>query len=366
MELSYLTHKRILVISPESYDHIPVSKHHYSNALANAGNEVYFLNPPSGQDKVTDHALIKGLHIVDYKTIRGLNRLPKFLRDYFTSALIRKIERLCGVSFDVVWTFDPFRFQNLLLFRSADKKIYHAVDVHLAPLELEMAKTSDVILAVSEKILKRYAALGKVTAKISHGLASHFLENALVKTASSGVKVGYIGNLDNWCIDQSTLLRIVEDHPAVSFYFIGPYKRDSFLGNKLSTFSNCTLLGKIPSANLPGYLFQYDLFLMCYNGDDVDVNSNHHKILEYLATGKPSVINFTDEYKDNDVVIMSRKNAELPQLFHDVVTRLEHYSTPEWEKKRIAFARSNSYRNHVGTIDKILANFRHAPASRPE
>jgi glycosyltransferase involved in cell wall biosynthesis len=363
MPLEYLTGKNILVVSPEPHDHIPVSKHHYSHALAKAGNNVFFLNPPSTQEKVSTHA-IPGLHIVDYKTVRGLNRMPSFLRDYFNVQLIRKIERLCNVQFDIIWTFDPFRFQNLDLFKSAKIRLYHAVDIHQAPLEKKLVETSDVILAVSDRILRLYENSGKVTAKISHGLADHFLEKTPQPLNTGSIRVGYIGNLDNWCIDKETLLKIVSENPAVEFYFIGPYAKDSQLGNQLASKSNCILVGKVPTIKLPDLLFQYNLFLMCYDGDNVAVNSNHHKILEYLATGKPSVINYTDDYRNrDDLVVMSDKNSELPGLFRKVVSNLSAYDNPALAEKRIAFAKENSYTNHLRRIDKILVNFRHAVAA---
>ncbi len=368
MEPRYLTRKRILIISPESYDHIPVSKHHYAAALAASGNWVFFLNPPSNDEKITTTD-VTNLWVVDYKTIRGLNKMPRVVRDFLNKRIIRRIEDRCANAagsyqsgFDVIWTFDPFRFQNLSLFRNAAVRLYHAVDIHVAPLEKELVSTSDVIVSVSEQIHKKYEGLGKVTARVGHGLASHFINVAREKTHSSGIKVGYVGNLDNWCIDRETLLKIVAAHPAIHFYFIGPYAKDAYLGNRLSAMSNCTLVGKVPSTALPGYLLQYDLFLMCYDGGNVEVNSNHHKILEYIATGMPAVINYTDDYKDSDLVVMSRNNAELPALFDEVVNNLQAYTSPPLQEKRIAFAQANSYHQHILTIDKILVKFQDASA----
>jgi len=369
MKPLYLTRKKILIISPEPYDHIPVSKHHYAMALAAQDNEVFFLNPPSDQERImtTD---VSHLKVVDYKTIRGLNKMPRLIRDFLNKRIIRRIESRCAratgahqAGFDVIWTFDPFRFQNLSLFRNAKIRLYHAVDIHIAPLENELVSTSDVIVSVSEQIHKKYEGLGKVTARIGHGLAAHFINTARERSASPVVKAGYIGNLDNWCIDPETLLAIVSGHPGVHFYFIGPYAKDSYLGNRLSVMKNCTLVGKVPSTALPGYLFQYDLFLMCYDGSNVEVNSNHHKILEYIATGMPAVINYTDDYKDSDLVVMSRQNSELPALFAEVVNNLQTYTSPAIRQKRVAFAQANAYHNHVLTIDKILVNFQNASAA---
>ncbi len=54
-------------------------------------------------------------------------------------------------------------------------------------------------------------------------------------------------------------------------------------------------------------------------GHEVAINSNSHKLLEYLATGRPVVINYTDEYKNNDLVVMAQDNEALPLLFSKVI-----------------------------------------------
>jgi glycosyltransferase involved in cell wall biosynthesis len=358
LQMKYLQNKNILIISPEPWNHIPVSKHHYARILAKSGNQVYFLNPPSTNNKITRDETYPGIFVVDYVTYKGLNKMPSFLRNILNKLLIAKIRRLCETTFEAVWSFDPFRFQNLHLF-DAEAKIYHTVDVHVSKLEMEVAKTSSLILAVSQKILDKFAHLTQPKRKINHGLGTHFLtltESNSTYNNSARPKIGYVGNLDNWCIDNDTLLTIVRQHPEAEFNFIGPYREQSPLAEELSRIGNCRLIGRVPSEELPLLLKQYDLFLMCYRGDEADINSNHHKILEYLATGKPLVINFTDEYKDvKDIVVMSQYNHELPALFSDVLGDLNHYSRPELADKRKQFARSNSYLQHVATIDSILS-----------
>ncbi|MEQ8362613.1 MAG: glycosyltransferase [Cyclobacteriaceae bacterium] len=358
MKLQFLVRKRILVISPEPWDHIPVSKHHYSMELANLGNEIYFLNPPSHQNNIAAAPDNKNIKIINYNGISGLNQIPAKLRFFLNRMLLRRIFKLSSGEFDVVWTFDPFRFQDLNLFKTS-AKIYHAVDIHISPLEEQLANSCHVILSVSDMILERFNHLNKPRVKINHGLASHFLSEIrteYITIQSKRRQVGYVGNLDNWCLDKITLLTIVNSHPEVDFNFIGPFKSDSELGSNLKKSTNARLIGKVASSALPEYLNKCDIFLMCYDGSNQKVNSNHHKIIEYLATGKPVVMNFTDEYKDKrDLVIMSDDNRELPLLFNQVIHRLEDFNGIEVRAKRIAFAESNSYFNHVIHIDDILA-----------
>ena len=92
----FFSDKRILIISPEPWDHIPVSKHHYARKLAKLGNRVYFLNPPGQQNSLREDG---GVVVVDYKTIRGVNRMTSFFRTLCTKILINKIEKQCGGEF---------------------------------------------------------------------------------------------------------------------------------------------------------------------------------------------------------------------------------------------------------------------------
>ncbi|MCB0489353.1 MAG: hypothetical protein R2820_08850 [Cyclobacteriaceae bacterium] len=364
MKLKVLQAKRILIISPEPWNHIPVSKHHYSLELASLGNLIFFLNPPSNENSISSPSDHENLRIINYRGFPGLNRLPTSLSSPLNQVLIRKILKMCGGGFDIVWTFDPFRFQNLNLFGPAIK-IYHAVDIHKSPLERMTAISCHVILSVSDLILERFEFAGKPKFKVNHGLASHFLSG--IKPNIRGrlplrLTAGYIGNLDNWCVDKSTLLDIVESHPGVDFYFIGPYKPDSPIVSSLKKFNNCQLIGKVPSSALPDHLNRCDFFLMCYDGSNRAVNSNHHKIIEFLATGKPVVMNYTNEYSDKqDLVVMSNSNSELPVLFAQVVERIQDFNTDELIQKRMTFARSNSYRNHVIYIDNILDKIVNVP-----
>ncbi len=356
--MKFLSQKKILIISPESWSHIPVSKHHYTKVLAQNGNQVFFLNPPSSKNEVVADPVHPSVWVVDYVAIPGVNRLASFLRDLINQYQINKLKKQCNTSFDVVWSFDAFRFQNLNLF-GAKVSLYHAVDVHISSLEMELASTANIILSVSQKILDRYLFTNKHMKKINHGLGAHFFQTLpTIELPPFPLHVGYVGNLDNWCIDIPTLLEIVDTHPSTHFTFIGPYKDDSILANALQTKAHCTLVGQVPTEKLPVLFQQFHFFVMCYKGDEVDVNSNHHKILEYLTTGKPVVMNYTDEYNDKrDIVIMSDRNQQLPLLFQNVCTNFNMYTTTNLIEKRKAFAFSNSYRQHVVTIDQLMVHY---------
>lgn len=348
--MSFFEGKSILIISTESWDHIPVSKHHYSIELAALGAKVYFLNLPSNQFSV--EKVRENLFLVQCKTIRGINKLPAAIRNFFNRQFIRNIEQVCQTSFDIVWTFDPYRFQNLSLFK-AKASLYHVVDVHQAPLERELANTADIIISVADLILERFRFAKAKRVKINHGLRSYFLEQQL-PVVSTIETIGYVGNLDGHSIDHTTLLKIVEENADKTFHFIGPYKTDSPLALRLKQFKHCRLFGKQPTEDLPRLFSAIDMFIMVYDGSMKAANS--HKILEFLSTGKPVIINFTDEYKNHrDIVIMADSNCELPELVKQVMSNPTPHFSVEAVQRRVEFARLNSYRSHIKKIAQLIS-----------
>ena len=72
----------ILLISPNYWGTMFVSKHWYAIELAKRGNNVYFLEPPRNKQPFQIELLkeYSSLYIVRYATFqRGIKFLPKFL-----------------------------------------------------------------------------------------------------------------------------------------------------------------------------------------------------------------------------------------------------------------------------------------------
>ena len=162
--------KVILIISPERWGKVYVSKHHYALALAKRGNTVFFLNPPDllKSLKIDITIIDNNLKTIDYKPFfRGSNRLPIVFRKIFHKVLANKIINSIDLSIDIVWSFDPSSFQYLNAF-GAQLNIFHPVDVHRPRFERAIAKHVDLILSTSDRILDRYKKVNKPKFKINH------------------------------------------------------------------------------------------------------------------------------------------------------------------------------------------------------
>ena len=365
-----LRDKVILIVSPESWGDNYVSKHHYALELAKRKNKVFFLNPPQARVGYDCEEISDGLITINYKSrLRGLNRLPFSFRKVIQSYHAKKLIEIINLNIDILWCFEPYRFQYLSVFGSP-LTIYHPVDIHKSKVENDITKDAHVILGSSDRILSRFSDVDKPKLKVNHGLGDHFLNPKKLSKSfivnSEKLNVGLIGNLHYSFLDCETLTDIIQNNYELDFYFIGPIgtsnlssslRNEEFV-NFLNSVSNAFLLGSKPSEDLPSYLGEFDMFLICYTGDkNVDEMANPHKIIEYLSTGKPIVSHYIDEYREhNDIICMANDNKALPGLFSLVSKNLRNYNSSELIDKRKNIAKDNTYSLQIDRIEKFLFN----------
>jgi len=357
-----LKDKKILIISPESWGINYVSKHHYASELSNK-NSVFFLNPPSNSFSVKQ--INNNLNVIDYKEfIRGTNRIPAFIRHKLNILTIRELQSVCKIkSFDVIWSFDPFRFQNLFLFDSPIR-IYHPVDVHQTKREREIAESASVIFTTSDIIKKRLRVFNSRIFNIGHGLSKEFISKSNIDVSRNGpIKVCMMGNLQRK-IDYPLLFFLIEQNPDIEFHFIGPYsssnlsKKMEFSNEiyRLKSFDNCFLHGSIHQPKLPVLLNKMDVFLILYRDDENQATkANPHKLLEYLSTGKVVLSNYIEEYGNKEeLLVMTKDRKEIPELFTKIISNQQDYNNTENADIRSKYAFSNSYESKISMIESLL------------
>ena len=150
----------------------------------------------------------------------------------------------------------------------------------------------------------------------------------------------------------------------IDFYFIGPRGRSNIYTNNIDTdlyktlkkLNNFIFLGSKDSLDLPKYINQFDLFLICYDSDKyTNEVANPHKLLEYLSTGKTIVSHYIDEYNGmKDLVQMANSNSELPELFSKIVNNIQFYNSHQLNNIRIKYAKTHTYSNNLKIIDSHI------------
>lgn len=348
-----LQNKNILLISPEPWTHLFVSKHHYAIHLGKRRNSVFFLNPPSENKSVekTEYNNVFSVHYNGF--VKGLRFYPSFLQKYFIRKKFNELQKQCGVKFDCVWSFDNSVFFDFSFLPKHVLCISHIVD-HSQDFQLERAAaTARFCMGVSQLIVNKLSRFNKCTFLMPHGITVSLTDPQPQKlTGRNLIKAVYAGNLDSKLIDRDLLFLLIDKFPQVDFVFFGTG------GSAWPKRENVFLAGKVPAEKLEEHLVSADVLLMIYNSEKFPEQlTNSHKILEYLHAGKVIVSSYISDYASHEELLcMAKANEELPKLFSQVISSLPSYNDPQKVNQRRQFARQNTYTKRLLEIENIIQN----------
>ncbi len=392
--MDLLSGRTILVISPQSWGKMFLSKHHYALELARRGNTVYFLNPPdnsrwtlgSSGKRITvrPSGIHPGLWLIDQQLF-----FPYLLKFHFRAAFDWLMRRqLQGILSaiptqpDLLWSFDLGNFFPLPWFGKQLLKVFHPVDEPADGIAIKAGTGADILFSVTREILEKYAGFRIPSFFVNHGLAEEFL-TAVERSPESDagrslpVRAGLSGNLVRPDLDRPTLMRLITANPGTEFHFYGSYTAaQSNIGGSaeatgfirdLQSQPNVRLLGVLSTTELATALNTMDILLICYDLRlDQSRGTNYHKVLEYLSTGKVIVANNITTYQERpDLVCMiagRENNDTLPSLFGEVLNNLDHWNRTELAVKRKNFALENTYRRQLDRINELM--IRNIPTDR--
>jgi hypothetical protein len=375
-----LRDKTILLISPQSWGTMFVSKHHYAIELAKKGNRVYYLNPPeTDRDKHQKNieivfSGIENLWFINHKLWFPFNlkfhviSLFHFLMRFHIHGILKRIP----YQVEFIWSFDLSNYYPFIFFGKKPFKIFHPVDEPLNKTAINSARGSDIIFSITREILQKYEGFSAPKYFINHGVSDQFLLPVKqTKKVHTPIHIGVSGNLLRDDLDRNTMLEIIRSNSGIVFDFFGSYTQSqSNIGgieddevilfiSFLQSLPNVILHGALKYQKLAEAIHQMDGFLICYDiKKDQSRGTNYHKIMEYLSTGKVIISNNVTTYKDEpDLIQMTESrenNTELPELFKQVIENIQDFNLPSLQQKRVDFAIANTYQNQIGRIEKIL------------
>lgn len=359
--------KRILIVSPEAWGSMRISKHHYATTLAQAGAKVFFMGPRGApcSDGVAPTEL-EGLTLVpDTWHVRGQRFLPRRLRAWLDAMHLASVARMCGGGFDVLWNFDAFRFRSLRTRAHARFRLLHLMDLPRAQDAFEPASNADLVIAVSQSMLDALGEHARTRLHVPHGTVPRGPGTARVERTGQGPHLGYAGNLAIPFLDLEGILRIASEHPQVTIHLFGPWSK-AFGGRgqlapatleRLRGRSNIRLHGQVPSSELPDHLSAMDLLLVAYDSARFpNETRNSHKVLEYLMTGKAILASHMADLTQLDqLLVMAPPGTSIADLAGRVLRELPELNAPELMARRRAYAASMTYDAH---LDRIAAAMR--------
>ncbi len=369
-----MKNKTILLISPEAWGTNFVSKHHYANYLAKH-NTVYFLNPvnksivnPFGKVNVKLNQIKDNLFQVNYQNLLSrLNTFPKIIQQFIFKKQAQQLQKALGIKqFDIVWSFDPYRFWNQKVWL-ANKTIYHTVDFHpKARFEKEICQSSEFVFGVTPLVIKSITQYKNPIYKVGHGadIDNFAIDKSIKIPGKNKIKACYTGNFHKH-IDYDLLINIANKNTDVDFVMIGPLKNNNLSSGKqidnkkyaeLNQLPNVYLIGNVPSNKLMSYLSQCHINLVMFKKEYETIHCSPHKLMAYFYSGNVTISNYIDEHKntDSDIIMMIDNVKNITTFISDVKSSLNHYNSIELQQKRKQFAIQNSYDKKIEEISKIL------------
>jgi hypothetical protein len=365
--------KKAIVVSPQSWGKMFISKHHYAVELAKLGYTVYFINPPKekkigGMPNVKiETTAFKKLHVIHHTVFFSsffkfhLPFLHHFLIYIQRWLILKKIGNP-----DLVISFDltnNFPFKGLKC-----KKIFFAADEPRSYQYFISAKNADLIVSVSQHILDLYKPYYPKTKMllINHGLSDEFLNipEDLPKKYD-GINIGLSGNFLFNDIDYSMLIQIIEFNQNIKFHFYGNHETESNIGTdssqknieslyQIKSNQNCIFHGVLSKRELALELNQMDGFLICYDPQKGQSSgSNSHKILEFLSTGKVIFSSHFSFYAGTNLFEMNESrlnNIQLNNIINDKIKYLEVLNSEHNIEKRQSYALKNRYKSNLLTL----------------
>lgn len=351
--------KNILLISPEPWNHIFVSKHHYATHLGKRGNKVFFLNPPSKLNQVEKTNFENVFSVCYTGFIKGVRFLPSLLQKYLIKKKYIQLQNLCKVNFDIVWSFDNSVFFNFFALPSNVYCISHIVDLN-QDFEFEKAATSaNICLSTTNYIRDKHLTYNSKSFKVNHGYyQSNESDKPFEVKNSRFINCGYAGNLDIKYIDWGLIEELVLNFPEVNFNFAGPWDNKNAFPHVLNK-PNFFFHGMLDAQQLYPFYNQMDILIIAYKSEEyLEQLANPHKMLEYLGAGKVIIATWTEEYSDfndSNIIIMARNKNEFISKFRQVIQELDFWNNDLIKTKRKQFASNFSYENQINRIEEIIS-----------
>ena len=238
----------------------------------------------------------------------------------------------------------------------------------LRRMDRDMIQRSDAIVAVSEHLQSMIANEGRSSSLLTHGVdvsfwssvgdaASVVSESGNFQDSSKGPlshfpgsRIVFWGVIDRR-MDSASIQQLSKDlQDKGSIILIGPQQNPDPV---ILSLPNVFTMPAQPLSALPAIAQQADVLIMPYADLPVTRAMQPLKLKEYLATGKPVVVNrlpSTDEWSDCLDV------AETPGQFSRLVRERITMGVPAWQNAARRRLNQESWRRKARQLERVLRN----------
>ncbi|GEA10944.1 glycosyltransferase [Alteromonas sp. KUL49] len=182
---------------------------------------------------------------------------------------------------------DPTPQDTLVYYCCDDFHALDGVDQRMtAKWEPELIARADVILASSEKLLKKMPT--EKSHLLEHGVDYSLFANRVTPHPILNTQrpiIGFYGSISSW-VDTDLLYRLATEHPEYDIMLVGKVKTDV---TSLVSLPNVVFVDAVNHAELPQFSQHWDVLVMPFKDNEQIRACNPLKLREYLAAGRPVV-----------------------------------------------------------------------------
>ncbi|MES2935536.1 MAG: glycosyltransferase [Pseudomonadota bacterium] len=215
--------------------------------------------------------------------------------------------------------------------------------------EKQLVAEADLVTVTASLLHDKWAQYSRNCMLVRNGVdfdffSSHCVPNELLPAINRPI-IGFYGALAEW-VDFELLAALARMRPEWNFVLIGDVFVEDLAG--LESMKNVHLLGKKPYADMPAYLYRFDVCLIPFRLYNVTHAVDPVKFYEFISAGKPVVSVPLDEMRIyNDFVFFANdaqgfvKKIELALQENDLALcnrRIELARRNDW-KDRFAHTR---------------------------
>jgi glycosyltransferase involved in cell wall biosynthesis len=244
---------------------------------------------------------------------------------------------------------------------AVDRWVYYCVDDFsqwpgldrdaLRRMDLAMIQRADSVIAVSETLRSMIADEGRLAKLLTHGVDVEFwrsdFDSSSKPLEAPGPHVVFWGVIDRR-MDSASLRQLSHDMTEGTIVLIGPQQDPD---SDVLALPNVRTLPTQPLSALPAIAQQADVLIMPYGDLPVTRAMQPLKLKEYLATGKPVVVNrlpSTDEWSD------CLDAAETPEQFSRLVRERIKNGIPAPQVMARSRLQRESWKSKAEVLEEVL------------
>ncbi len=282
-------HEDLMIFSPVRWEQMRRRPQHIASLLSH-NHRILYVEEPLPQPDYTPDTRRTFNPLQNLTVIQPYSALNTEHYDY-TSLIQTYIENGAIDPHPAAWFYSS-DFMDILHFQEPSFTVFDSYAPDLSRNDEVLVSYSDIVFAAGEHMFDRMRKLNGNVHLIPNAVdESHFRKSRDTETVIAHdlldipiPRVGYIGTLDNR-IDMELLKGTARSLPHVSFVCIGPVSP----GTRLPDLPNVFHLGFRPYEQLPNYLKGIDIAIAPYDVKTSARFASPHKILEYMASGKPVI-----------------------------------------------------------------------------